>query len=174
MDGTFVEVPVQRNTREQNAQIKNGVVPAEFIAEPHAGSHKDTDARHAKKGDENHFGYKNHMLVDAETKYVLDYADSAYVGSERNPIQPYLEERGLTMQVCEKGYRNNPLTFLQRFCNNVKSLVRCRVEHILGMQKKRMGDETLRTIGIQRANFWIGMRNLTNNMCRRVCLTGAK
>jgi hypothetical protein len=35
-----------------------------------------------------------------------------------------------------------------------------------------MKDETLRTVGIERANFWIGMRNLTNNMCRyvSVCL----
>ncbi|MDR3110981.1 MAG: hypothetical protein LBU65_15030, partial [Planctomycetaceae bacterium] len=35
MDSTFVEVPVQRNTREQNAQIKNGIVPAEFIENPY-------------------------------------------------------------------------------------------------------------------------------------------
>ncbi|MDR3110939.1 MAG: transposase, partial [Planctomycetaceae bacterium] len=153
MDSTFVEVPVQRNTREQNAQIKNGIVPAEFIADPRVGSHKDTDARHAKKGDEEHFGYKNHVLVDTETKYSLDYtvtaasvhdsmecldlmppvprcegeesyADSAYVGSERNPIQSDLKERGFTVQVCEKGIRNNPLTFWQRLCNNVKSRVR--------------------------------------------------
>jgi hypothetical protein len=27
------------------------------------------------------------------------------------------------------------------------------VEHVFGEQKKRMGDETLRTIGRQRANF---------------------
>ncbi|MDR1268176.1 MAG: hypothetical protein LBK82_01500 [Planctomycetaceae bacterium] len=41
------------------------------------------------------------------------------------------------------------------------SSVRCRVEHVFGEQKKRMDDETLRTIGGKRAAFWIGMRNIS-------------
>ncbi|MDR1269422.1 MAG: IS5/IS1182 family transposase, partial [Planctomycetaceae bacterium] len=66
---------------------------------------------------------------------------------------------------------NHPLTPLQRFWNRVKSYVRCRIEHVFGEQKKRMGDETLRTIGGKRAAFWIGMRNLVSNMRRAITLT---
>jgi len=102
------------------------------------------------------------------------YFDSAYGGSEQNPIAEDLRERGFSPQICEKGKRNHPLTYWQRFCNRIKSSARCRVEHIFGLQKKRMGNETLRTVGGQRAEFWIGMRNLVYNMTRAVYLVGAK
>jgi IS5 family transposase len=142
MDGTFVEVPKQHNSRTENDQIKRGSIPERFTSDPHVGCHKDTDARWTKKNDEKHFGYKNHVLVDSDTKTILDYEvtdaavhdsipclevvppeplypgqeitlDSAYVGSEHNPILEDLKERGFNPQICEKGVRNYPLTPLQ-------------------------------------------------------------
>jgi IS5 family transposase len=38
---------------------------------------KDTDARRSKKGNEKHFGYKNHVLVNSETKLISDYEVTA-------------------------------------------------------------------------------------------------
>ena len=35
--------------------------------------------------------------------------------------------------------------------NRMKSSVRCRVEHVFGAMKMRMGDETLRSIGFARS-----------------------
>ncbi|MDR2705921.1 MAG: transposase, partial [Planctomycetaceae bacterium] len=49
-DGTFVEVPRQHNSSYENEQIKQGKIPERFLSDPHVGSHKDTDARWAKKG----------------------------------------------------------------------------------------------------------------------------
>ena len=73
--------------------------------------------------------------------------------------------------ICEKGYRNKPLTEQQKAMNKIKSSVRCRVEHVFGAQKMRMmGNEILRSIGFARARFWIGMRNLMYNMARFVSL----
>jgi hypothetical protein len=37
------------------------------------GRHKDTDARWAKKGNVDHFGYKNHVLIYSDTKLIFDY-----------------------------------------------------------------------------------------------------
>jgi hypothetical protein len=45
---------------------------------------------------------------------------------------------------------------------------------VFGEQKKRMGDETLRTIGEKRAAFWIGMRNIVSNMRRAITLIEVK
>jgi hypothetical protein len=73
-----------------------------------------------------------------------------------------------------KGYRNKPLTEEQKENNRKKSKVRCRIEHIFGEQKMRMKDEVLRTIGMARAKFWIGMRNLMYNMSRLVSLKRPK
>ncbi|MDR1268185.1 MAG: hypothetical protein LBK82_01550, partial [Planctomycetaceae bacterium] len=52
----------------------------------------------------------------------------------------------------------------------LKSKTRSRIEHIFGAQKMRMGNEILRTIGIIRAKFQIGMRNLVYTMSRLVSL----
>jgi IS5 family transposase len=73
MDGTFVEVPKQHNTPEENAEIKRGSIPKQFTSDPHVGAHKDTDARWGRKNKEKHYGYKNHVLADSDTKLILDY-----------------------------------------------------------------------------------------------------
>jgi transposase len=63
IDATFVEVPRQRNTREENAQLKAGDVPDAWD-KPEARfkrRQKDTEARWTKKNAEKHYGYKNHI-----------------------------------------------------------------------------------------------------------------
>ena len=195
-DGSFVAVPKQRNTREENKQIKSCEVPERIAANPHVLAQKDLDAEWAKKGDELHYGYKNHVTIDEEYKLIRGYgvtgaaahdrepymdvlpakaayadqevfADSAYSSKE---IEAKLKERGFLPMICEKGYRNHPLSEEQKLLNRVKSSVRCRVEHVFGAIKMRMGDETLRSIGFGRARFWIGVRNLVYNTCRFVSL----
>ena len=51
MDATFVEVPKQRNHREENQTIKAGQVPEEWQKpeNKHKLAQKDTDARWARK-----------------------------------------------------------------------------------------------------------------------------
>lgn len=86
------------------------------------------------------------------------YADSAYVGQE---IPKHIEA-----QICEKGYRNHPLTDEQKQNNRRKSKIRCRIEHVFGFITGSMHGITVRTIGIERATFNIGLTNLIYNMCR--------
>ena len=200
VDGTFVEVPRQRNSKEENAQIKVGEVPERIVSNPHVLAQKDLEAEWAKKGDETHFGYKDHVAIDEEFKLIRGYgvtgasthdsvpyldivpkspayvdqeafADSAYVGEK---IDTELKKRGYVPLICDKGFRNKPLTEEQKLMNKIKSSVRCRVEHIFGAQKMRMGNEILRSIGFARARFWIGMRNLMYNMSRLVSLKRPK
>jgi len=49
IDARFVEVPRQRNKKEENEAIKNGEIPKSFKENPKKLSHKDTDARWTKK-----------------------------------------------------------------------------------------------------------------------------
>jgi IS5 family transposase len=199
-DGTFVEVPRQRNSKEENDQIKACEVPERIAANPNVQAQKDFDAEWAVKGKETHFGYKNHVVADEEHKFIREYAvtgaathdsepyldvlpakaaypdqeafaDSAYASKE---INEKLLERGYLPVICEKGVRNHPLTEEQKKMNREKSRIRCRVEHIFGEMKMRMKEETLRSIGFARARFWIGMRNLMYNMSRFVSLKRPK
>ena len=189
VDATFVDAPKQRNTREENKRIKEGEVPEDWSE--HKRRQKDTDARWTKKNNEVHFGYKDHVKVDADSKiitkyavtsanvhdsqeftYFLDgtdvtvYADSAYVGQEV-PAQ-------VRAEICEKGYRNHPLTEEQKKTNREKSKIRCRIEHVFGYMTGSMRGITFRGIGRTRADFNIGLTNLVYNMCRYATLLQPK
>ena len=187
VDATFVDAPRQRNSREETDRIKNGETPKEWEENPNKLAQKDTDARWTKKNDETHYGYKDHVKVDADSKIITDYAttsanvhdsnkftdflteedkvvyaDSAYVGKE---IPDHVENR-----VCEKGYRGKPLTVEQKENNRKKSKTRCRIEHVFGFMTGSMHGITLRSIGIGRAEFNIGLTNLVYNICRYTIL----
>jgi IS5 family transposase len=107
VDATFVEVPKQRNKKEENESIKNGEVPEEWKDNPSKLRQKDGDARWTKKNNTTYYGYKNHVVVDQKSKLITAYsvtdasvhdsqqlvemisendrvlyADSAYVGEE--------------------------------------------------------------------------------------------
>ena len=194
IDASFVEVPKQRNSRAENAQIKSGEIPESFMKNPNMMSQKDTDARWTKKNNVSYFGYKNHAKSDAKSRIIIDYtvtdasvhdsnetdkllngndrgepfyADSAYSGA---PQEAIIEEKGMVNQVCEKGAKNRPLTEEQIANNREKSRVRCRVEHIFGFMEMSMKGMYIYNIGIRRATAVIGLMNLTYNMFRKLQL----
>jgi len=195
IDATFVEVPRQRNNREENARIKAGTPPEDWSENKQR--QKDVDARWVKKNNEAHYGYKSHINADQAHKLVqsyavtdaavhdsqvfetlLDqssngdgnkravYADSAYRSQEH---EEKLAADNLPSQICEKGTRGHPLTDAQKESNRGKSTVRARVEHVFGAQAQ-MGGHIVRTIGLARAMVKIGMMNLVYNMKRLVQL----
>jgi IS5 family transposase len=199
IDATFVEVPRQRNTREENAQLKAGEVP-EAWDKPEAKAkrrQKDTEARWTKKNDEKHYGYKNHINADQDHKLIQSYAvtpasvhdsqvfdelldqSEAPDGNKRavyadsayrsQDQEQRLADAQIDSQVCEKGTRGKPLTEEQKQANRTKSKVRARVEHVFGAQAA-MGAHLVRTIGLQRAKVKIGLMNLVYNMMRLVQL----
>lgn len=195
VDASFVEAPRQRNTREENAHIKqNGTAPEQWEETPNKLCQKDIDARWTKKNNVTFFGYKNHIKADTKTKLIEEftvtdasvhdsqaiaglltekdkgqplYADSAYTGEEQDEIY---KNKEVINQVHEKGYRNKPLTEKQKAENKEKSKVRVRVEHVFGFVENSMNGSIVRTIGITRAKAKIGMMNLTYNISRCVQL----
>jgi len=199
VDATFVDAPRQRNSREENKTIKDGGIPEEWEDSKNANKlrQKDTDARWTKKNNETHFGYKDHIKIDKESKIILTFevtdasvhdsktivdlcderdkvisADSAYVGEK---LAENLKEKcgkDVVLEICEKGYKNNPLTDEQRASNREKSRVRSRVEHVFGFMTMSMGGIFIRSIGIKRAKAGIARRNLAYNMKRYAYLAG--
>ena len=79
IDATFVEVPRQRNNREENKQIKAGEIPKEWKPEWESEKNqsmlrqKDVDARWTKKSKQNYYGYKNHINADQTHKLIQNY-----------------------------------------------------------------------------------------------------
>ena len=102
IDATFVEAPKQRNTREENKQIKagngkglwnpeDGDSEEEKKRKMHRKSHKDIDARWTKKRGENHYGYKNHVKADKKTKLIEKYHTTDASVHDSNVIEPLIE-----------------------------------------------------------------------------------
>jgi len=75
VDVTLVDVPRQRNTREENKEIKEGKVPEEWEKKEnrHKKAQKDADARWATKNKKVHFGYKDHINMDKKSKIIMDF-----------------------------------------------------------------------------------------------------
>jgi IS5 family transposase len=192
VDATFIEVPRQRNSREENTDIKNGSIPSEWETEENKNKlrQKDTDARWTKKNNETFYGYKDHVKVDAKTKLITNYkvtsaevhdsrklidllekedenkplyADSAY---KSEAIDAELAKKKIINKIHEKGTRNNSLTKKQINTNKQKSKTRVRVEHVFAFFVQGLRGTYIRTIGTARAEVKIGLMNLVYNMCR--------
>jgi IS5 family transposase len=75
VDASFIEAPRRKNTKEQRESLKKGEVPEEWNDADHPQKimQRDTDATWTKKGNEAHFGYKDHVKVDADSKLIVDY-----------------------------------------------------------------------------------------------------
>jgi IS5 family transposase len=194
IDASIVEVPRQRNSKDENKQIKKGETPKEWKKEPDKLRQKDVDARWVRKNGVNHYGYKNHINVDRKHKLIrkfevtaasvhdsevfeviLDgknrkkiWADSAYRSQEKSKG---LKRRGYDNRTNYKSNRNHRMTEFQEKLNKVRSKVRVRVEHVFGHMETAMGGNWLRGVGKVRARMKIGMRNLAYNMQRLVLLT---
>lgn len=214
VDATFVDAPRNRNLHkeQQNAlkeHDKNPDTPLPFeldkeqiySLESHlpeaerAMSHKlrqtDTDARWAKKGEEVHYGYKDHVVVDAKTKLIMAhevtaanvhdsqklsdvvpegteavYDDAGYVGED---IDRKLKEKCPNVEhfTCAKAKKNKPLTQEQKDYNRqMVARIRARVEHVFGRITYCMGGLTIRSIGIARAKCQVALRDFAYNILR--------
>jgi transposase, IS5 family len=194
LGASFVQVPKQRNGRDDNQAIKAGETPTKWKDLPAKLRQKDINARWTKKNNETYYGYKNHINVDNNAKLIRSYkvtdasvhdsqvftalidphntnadvyADSAYRSAT---FEAELKEAGYRSKVHFKAHRNKPLTQQQIKANYSRSKTRVRVEHIFGYQANSMKAGCIKTINITRACTKIGMTNLAYNMQRLIQL----
>lgn len=193
VDASIVQVPIQRNSRQQNNELKEGNIPQDWSE--NKKRQKDTDAQWTRKNFQNFFGYKNHIKVDSKTKLItgftvtsaniadkhpvddlLDkkedagqplYGDSAYSSKELEEL--YLK-KGIISKVNQKGYRNKAITKKQQKENRKQSKVRARVEHVFGFMANSMNGMFLKYRSFVRNQVGIGLMNLTYNLFRLVQL----
>ena len=190
IDASLVSVPKNRNTRDENKQIKEGQTPDGWDEQPNMKRQKDEDARWTKKHGKSHYGYKNHINVDKDHKLIRRYAvtdasvhdsqvfdemldeensgrsiwaDAAYRSEAR---EQQLREQGYKSRIHRKGNSRRGLNKQEQSTNHRRSKIRARVEHVFGDQRTRQGSILVRTKGKVRAAVKIGLMNLTYNMRR--------
>jgi transposase, IS5 family len=181
VDATIVPVPKQRNSRDENDEVKAGKTPEAWVKNP------AKNTRWTKKHGKSFYGYKNHVNADAKHKLIRQYdvtdasvhdsrkfdgllnqantsadvyADSAYRSVE---AEAELSLRGLRSRIHLRANRNHPLSQAEENANR-------RIEHVFGAQLNSPGGRIVRTIGIARAKAKIGLQNLAYNIRRLAML----
>jgi IS5 family transposase len=190
IDSTFVDVPRQRISRDERESLKRKELPDRWLFPENANelSQRDGEAAWAKKGEETHFGYKDHVKVDSESKIITAFevtpanvhdsreicdlidendpmaaAGSAY--SSREIREKLLRQNpDIKLLICEKGTRGNPLTNEQKARNREISRIRARVEHVFGRIHGSMGGIVVRCIGLTRVRCSVCFKNLAYNI----------
>ena len=199
LDATLVPAPIQHINREENNLVKAGALPLDWQSKPAMRSQRDAEARWTKKNNESHFGYKNHINIDRQSKLIrkavitpancadIDvqedllcdpekagadvHKDAGYVST---PKDEAMRKKGLRPHTNEKGERGRPLTEEQKESNRIKSKTRARVEHIFGAMENDMGGIGVRSIGLKRAQCNLVLKNLAYNLKRTVFLLRVK
>ncbi len=190
VDASIVEVPIQRNSRDEDQQVNQGEIPEDWKDNPSKLRQKDVDAKWVTHNGKSYYGYKDHIKADTKTKLIttyqvtpanvhdsdmitdlLDkrdqhqklYADSAY---RSNKIEMELSRLKVNSMIHEKGYRYKKLTATQQKRNRRKSKVRARIEHIFGFMTNSMNRMYIRCRNFVRARATIGLMNITYNLFR--------
>jgi len=185
VDASMVAAPRQRNSREDNAKIKQGETPEGWEDKPNMLRQKDLDARWTKKHGQTHYGYKNHVSIDRKHKLIRHFevtsasvaddqvfdvlidpehssADAAY---RSKGCEQSLKAEGYRSHIHTKGQANKPVSACQRPANRKRSTVRSRVEHVFAAQQA-MGGKQVRTIGLARARVKVALTNLVYSLKR--------
>lgn len=190
VDATIVPAPKQHFSGKEKEALKQGDTPESWKDKPARGRQKDIDADWTKKRNQTYFGYKNHIKIDRGSKLIRTFevtpandhdsqllgtliteedagqelhGDSAYTGK---PIQKQLRRNKIKDRIHRKAMKNKPLSRYQEKNNRKKSVIRARVEHVFGDMRGQMNDIRIRSRGLLRATFALGMRNLVYNMRR--------
>ncbi|RAV97560.1 IS5 family transposase [Pseudochryseolinea flava] len=190
VDASIVEVPIQRNSRDENNELKNGSIPEEWKENSAKLSQKDTDAKWSIQKGKSYYGYKNHIKADVKTKLITTYevtpanvlegdvlpfliskkdrgqklyGDKAYYQKDNEEL---LASEGIISRIHVKAYRYQKLTKKQESDNKIKSKTRARVEHIFAFMSNTMKRMQLQCRSLKRIETSIGLMNITYNLFR--------
>lgn len=190
VDATILEVPRQRNSREENKKIKEGNTPDQW-SEPKMRQ-KDVDASWTVKNNQKYFGYKDHIVIDRGSKLITDfevtpanitdheigeelvegvYKGEEFYGDRGYPSQTMTDKmhlHGIKDRIMKKGARYVRLSEEEITRNTTISKVRCKIEHVFGFMKRRNLKFQIRSRGLRRATANVTLMNLVYNMTRSI------
>lgn len=186
VDASIVQVPRQRNSRDENAEIKKGETPEDWKEDSNKLRQKDVDARWTKKNNQNYYGYKNHINVDAEHKLIRKFKITAASHADGNYLEELLDENNPAKKIWgdmayysqdheemlkakkyeSRIHHKKTISPNQERWHYRYSKIRVRVEHVFGFISNTMKGSFIRTIGLTPASFKIGMNNLVYNFSR--------
>ena len=134
VDASIVPVPKQRNSRDENDEVKAGRTPAGWKKKSAKLRQKDRDARWTKKHCRSFFGYKNHVNADAKHKLIRRYAVTDAAVHDSQELDGLLNKDNTCKDVfADSAYRSAEIEAKLRaavtragFIGAVGATIRCR------------------------------------------------
>ena len=187
IDASIVRTPVQHNSTDEQAVVKQRAVPLQWT--PAQRRQKDVEARWTKKHGKSYFGYKLSVSVDRRHKLirklqvsdaseadtlhldeVLDWSNSsrdlwADRGYHDTRRERCLKSLGWRVHIQRKGQAGKPIGERDKARNRRIASPRARVEHVFA-SLAQMGSKTLRSIGLARARFGLTLKSAVYNLKR--------
>ncbi|MBD7924774.1 IS5 family transposase [Xanthomonas bonasiae] len=188
IDASIVSAPIQRNTREENAQIKQGEDVGQDWSDAKRAQ-KDVQARWTRKHGVAFYGYKLHASTDRRWGFIRRYdvsaanvhdsrhfeqvldpdntgrtvwADSGYADAGREAA---LRQRGYHPAIQHQGQARKPLSEREKRRNHRIAKDRVFGEHPFA-RLAQQGGKCLRCIGLARATVVIGLKVASHNLLR--------
>jgi IS5 family transposase len=198
IDGTLHECEHRCTSPKTDEMIKQGHLPESRSSNPKSLSQTDLDASWKTKGKNSYFGYLGLVMVLKKYKFITSYhVDSAHVDERVNVpelvkdifvafkiiadkgfvsegLKETMRKLGFNFVAMQKEYQFSSDCLEIRAENKLISKVRARVEHVFGNITQAIGSNKLRTIGIERNSFQIGMRYMIHNMLRFVSIQNGR
>lgn len=111
VDASIVDVPRQRNSKDENDTIKNGETPEEWEAQGKENmvEQKDVDARWTKKNDETHFGYKNRVKADKDSKLIVKYEATSAEVYDSQMLEKLIDKRKDKALYADSAYKGEEI-----------------------------------------------------------------
>ena len=160
IDASIVQAPKQRNSREENAQIKQGEIPQDW--EEVKRRQKDTDAQWTKRNGKRYYGYKNHVNVDVKHKLIRTYAVTDASVHDSKVFDELLEETNTSADVyADSVYRSKESIQLLQRRGFRERLQRKSWRNRMLTKREKQGNK---------ARAKIGLRNLAYNINRYALL----
>lgn len=112
VDASFVDVPRQRNKRDENADIKQGAIPLEFAKLDKNGKqnflHKKIVTLDGRQRIAKHFGYKNHVNADKGTKIITRYSVTSAAPHDSTELTKIVDDNDKALYA-DSAYRSKEI-----------------------------------------------------------------
>ena len=107
VDATIVPVPKNRNSRAENATIKQGEMPENWDDKPAMQRQKDLDARWTMKNGQSYYGYRHHVSVDRRHKLRRRYSVTSAARHDSQELAAVLDQANTASDVwADSAYRS--------------------------------------------------------------------
>lgn len=169
---------------------KGKIVDARLVKAARKPKKGDEDADFTVKNNKVHYGYKDHIAIDEENEFILEficsaasvhdsqvldilldgkeealYADKAY---DSKKLREQCKRNGTFYGVLTRGRRNRPLSEEEKERNKKLSKIRSKVERVFGIFSLHLRRARARYVGLLRNEIHLFLTCFTYNLLRLV------